>query len=158
VSEDYAPEPIKRLPVKAAHDPENCPDKSQRIVCNAEIESFIGVWSETRKLVPAIPSHRSPNSAGQSVKMEGLCTIIHRVVCLLSSRASCPAGDQCMIDSRMSLVCTTYAITASGSAVTRVCHCVLIWVRNISQNGRDEQGENKRFASRSRSPFYMHPS
>ena len=49
-------------------------------------------------------------------------------------------------------------ITASGSTVTRVCHCVLLWVLDISQDGRDEQGRNKRPASRSRSHITMLPS
>jgi hypothetical protein len=84
--------------------------KTQQIVCNAEIKkSFIGVWSETRRLVPAIPSHHShppsQNSDGQSV-MEGLCAIIHRIVCLLSSHSLYAARDQRVIDGRMSLVCT----------------------------------------------------
>ena len=88
------------------HDPEKCPDvhnimarartTSQQIACNAEIESFIGVWSGTRKLVPAIPSHPLTPVVSKLCwsKCDGwLCTIIHRVVCLLSSHALSSQGS-----------------------------------------------------------------
>jgi len=43
------------------------------------------------------------------------------------------------------------------SAVTRVCHCVLIWVLNISQDGRDEQGRKQRTRISITEPYYDAP-